>query len=71
MFYLQLYPFYKQLSTKAKNRLRYCQIKYVDELRAFLANPKSMHETQGVGPKTMEEFKMLLNAIDEANNFEK
>ena len=65
---LNLFAAYEQLSSKAKNRLRYCQLTNVEELRVYLNNPKSMKETQGVGKKTFEEFQRFLGAIEEIDS---
>lgn len=58
------HPIHEQLSTKAKNRLRYCQLTTAEELRAFLNDPKSMRSSIGVGPVTMNEFAAFLDAVD-------
>ncbi len=65
---LNLFAAYEQLSSKAKNRLRYCQVTNVEELRVYLNNPKSMKETQGVGPKTFAEFERFLIAIEKRDS---
>jgi hypothetical protein len=54
---------FDQLSTKAKNRLRFCRITTLEELAAFLANPKSMKETQGVGKVTMKELRDFFQKV--------
>lgn len=58
------FPAYEKLSSKAKNRLRYCQISTLEDLKKYLSNPKSMKETQGVGKVTMQEFRDLFEAIE-------
>ena len=65
------HPFHEQLSTKAKNRLRYCQLTTAEELRAFLNDPKSMRSSIGVGPVTMNEFAEFLKAIDDTKKKKK
>lgn len=64
-------PAFQLLSTKAQNRLRYCNIVTEEELRSFLMNPRSMKLTEGVGPKTMEEFKNFLKSIEETKVIKK
>ena len=62
---LQNYPAYQKLTSKAKNRLRFCQISTLKELERYLNNPNSMKETEGVGKVTMQEFWDFYYAIVE------
>lgn len=57
------FPAYEKLSSKAKNRLRFCNISTLEDLEKYLSNPKSMKETKGVGVVTMQEFRDLFDAI--------
>lgn len=65
---LQNYPAYQKLTSKAKNRLRFCQISTLKELERYLNNPNSMKETSGVGIVTMQEFRNLYDAIKKNND---
>lgn len=53
---LDLCVAYNTLSTKAKNRLRFCSIATIEELEEFLSNKKIALKTEGIGPVTLAEL---------------
>ena len=57
------FPAYEKLSSKAKNRLRFCNISTLEDLEKYLSNPKSMKETKGVGKVTLQEFQNFYDSI--------
>lgn len=53
---LDLFSAYDTLSSKAKNRLRFCNVTTLEELQEFLSNKKIALKTEGIGPVTLAEL---------------
>lgn len=53
---LDLFVAYDTLSSKAKNRLRFCSIATFEELEEFLSDKKIALKTEGIGPVTLAEI---------------
>jgi hypothetical protein len=53
---LDLFAAYDTLSSKAKNRLRFCNVSTLEELQEFLSNKKIALKTKGIGPVTLTEL---------------